>query len=65
MELNEKDAEIAKVKMLITERQESISQLEQDLSSCRFELKEREKKLNDIQHIEVHKLSSLVLVFDL
>ncbi|KAG6572490.1 Nuclear-pore anchor, partial [Cucurbita argyrosperma subsp. sororia] len=54
MELNEKDAEIAKVKMLITERQESISQLEQDLSSCRFELKEREKKLNDIQHIEAN-----------
>lgn len=54
MELNEKDAEIAKVKMLISERQESISQLEQELSNCRFELKEREKKLNDIQHMEVH-----------
>ncbi|XP_022969371.1 nuclear-pore anchor isoform X2 [Cucurbita maxima] len=54
MELNEKDAEIAKIKMLITERQESISQLEQDLSSCRFELKEREKKLNDVQHIEAN-----------
>lgn len=64
MELNEKDAEIAKIKMLISERQELISQLEQDLSNCRIELKEREKKLNDIQHVEVHKLSSRVIVFD-
>ena len=54
MELNEKDAEIAKVKMLISERQESISQLEQDLSNCRSEVKEREKRLNDIQQMEVH-----------
>ncbi|CAK9308499.1 unnamed protein product [Citrullus colocynthis] len=54
MELNEKDAEIAKVKMLISERQASISQLEQELSNCRFELKEREKKLNDIQHMEAN-----------
>lgn len=58
MELNEKDSEIEKVKMLLTERQESLSQLERDLSNCRFELKEREKKVNDIQHIEVRKLSS-------
>ncbi|XP_038887700.1 nuclear-pore anchor isoform X2 [Benincasa hispida] len=54
MELNEKDTEIAKVKILVSERQESISQLEQDLSNCRFELKEREKKLNDIQHMEAN-----------
>ncbi|XP_022142171.1 nuclear-pore anchor isoform X2 [Momordica charantia] len=54
MELNEKDSEIEKVKMLLTERQESLSQLERDLSNCRFELKEREKKVNDIQHIEAN-----------
>ncbi|XP_050941525.1 nuclear-pore anchor-like isoform X2 [Cucumis melo] len=54
MELNEKDAEIAKVKMLISERQESISQLEQDLSNCRSEVKAREKKLNDIQQMEAN-----------
>ncbi|KAE8646121.1 nuclear-pore anchor isoform X2 [Cucumis sativus] len=54
MELNEKDAEIAKVKMLISERQESISQLEQDLSNCRSEVKEREKRLNDIQQMEAN-----------
>ncbi|XP_024018829.1 nuclear-pore anchor isoform X2 [Morus notabilis] len=45
--LKAKDSQIEENKRLLSERQETISLLEQDLSNCRLELTEREKRLNE------------------
>ena len=49
--------EIGKV---FSEMQDSISHLEQDLSNCRLELTEREKKINDHLQAEVRGTCFLI-----
>lgn len=50
--LKDKDVHIDEIRKLLSERQEMISKLEQDLSKCKLELNEREKRINDILQVE-------------
>ncbi|MED6223251.1 hypothetical protein PIB30_072199, partial [Stylosanthes scabra] len=50
--LKEKDSKIDEMGKTLSVRQDSVARLEQDLSSCRVELKEREKRINDILQSE-------------
>lgn len=52
--LKDKDAQIVEIRKLLSERQDIISKLEQDLSKCKLDLNEREKRINDILLVEVH-----------
>jgi DNA-binding transcriptional MerR regulator len=60
--LKDKDVHIDEIRKLLSERQEMISKLEQDLSKCKLELNEREKRINDILQVEVHFLLVLLLM---
>ncbi|PON44121.1 Nucleoprotein TPR/MLP [Parasponia andersonii] len=46
-QLKEKNSQLEENKRLLSEKQGTVSQLEQDLSNCRLELTEREKRIND------------------
>ncbi|KAG4950526.1 hypothetical protein JHK86_043765 [Glycine max] len=50
--LRERDARIEEIGKSLSEKQDSVSSLEKDLSNCRLELAEREKRINDILHNE-------------
>ncbi|KAK7323970.1 hypothetical protein VNO77_27474 [Canavalia gladiata] len=52
--LRDRDAQIEEIGKVVSEKQDSVSRLEQDLSNCRLELAEREKRINDILHIEAN-----------
>ncbi|KAG5025635.1 hypothetical protein AAZX31_08G160700 [Glycine max] len=57
--LRERDARIEELGKSLSEKQDSVSCLEKDLSNCRLELAEREKRINDILHNEANlKLDS-------
>ncbi|PSR92585.1 Nuclear-pore anchor like [Actinidia chinensis var. chinensis] len=51
--MSEKDAQLAETKKLLSGKQVTISELEQDLVKSRMELKERESRLNDSLQVEV------------
>ncbi|GFS36629.1 hypothetical protein Acr_00g0047040 [Actinidia rufa] len=51
--MSEKDAQLAETKKLLSSKQVTISELEQDLVRSRMELKERESRLNDSLQVEV------------
>lgn len=51
--LKEKDSQLEENKRLLSEKQGTASQLEQDLSNSRLELIEREKRINDSLQAEV------------
>lgn len=51
--LREKDAQIEEMKRHVSEKQDRISKLEQDIANSRLELSERENKINDILQAEV------------
>lgn len=51
--LKEKDSQLEENTRLLSEKQGTVSQLEQDLSNCRLELTEREKRINDSLQAEV------------
>lgn len=55
--LRDRDAQIEETAKVLSEKQDSVSRLEQDLSNCRSELMEREKRINDILHTEVPSIS--------
>ncbi|KAG6625188.1 nuclear-pore anchor-like isoform X1 [Carya illinoinensis] len=50
--LKDKDAQIAEIRKLLSERQDTTSKLEQDLSRRKLELIEREKRINEILQVE-------------
>ncbi|XP_062158169.1 nuclear-pore anchor isoform X2 [Alnus glutinosa] len=50
--LKEKDAQIDDIRKLLSERLDTVSKLEKDLSKCKLELNEREKRINDILQVE-------------
>ncbi|XP_019443676.1 PREDICTED: nuclear-pore anchor-like isoform X1 [Lupinus angustifolius] len=50
--LRDKDARIEEFAKIVSEKQVSVSRLEQDLSNCRLEFTEKEKRINDILHVE-------------
>ncbi|KAK4285608.1 hypothetical protein QN277_002284 [Acacia crassicarpa] len=50
--LKEKDARVDEMGKNLLEKQDLISHLEQDLSKCRSELEEREKRINDVLQAE-------------
>lgn len=41
------------MKNILSERVNTISKLEKELSKCKFELSEREKRINEISQVEV------------
>lgn len=51
--LKEKDSQLEENTRLLSEKQGTVSQLEQDLSNCRLELTEREKRISDSLQAEV------------
>lgn len=53
--LREKDAQIEEMKRHVSEKQDRISKLEQDIANSRLELSERENKINDILQAEVSR----------
>ncbi|OVA15206.1 Tetratricopeptide [Macleaya cordata] len=52
VKLLEKEAEVEETKKLVSEKQDTISRLEQELANCRLELIEREKRINDTLQTE-------------
>ena len=60
--MSEKDAQLAETKKLLSGKQVTISELEQDLVKSRMELKERESRLNDSLQVEV--LTAIVSAVD-
>ncbi|KAK2974228.1 hypothetical protein RJ640_016714 [Escallonia rubra] len=48
----ERDAQLDELKKLVSEKEDVISQLEQDLARCRVELKERETRINSLLQVE-------------
>ncbi|XP_059661908.1 nuclear-pore anchor isoform X2 [Cornus florida] len=57
--LRQKDAQLEEVNILMSEKQEVISQLEQDLAKSRIELIERENRINEILQVEASLKSEL------
>jgi len=57
--LRDRDAQIEETSKILSEKQESFSRLEQDLSNCRLELVEKEKRINEIPKIEVFDIFCL------
>ncbi|KAL4293697.1 hypothetical protein S83_062924 [Arachis hypogaea] len=51
--LKEKDSKLDEMGKTLSVKQDSVARLEQDLSNCRVELAEREKRINDITQSEV------------
>ncbi|KAL1314117.1 nuclear-pore anchor [Arachis hypogaea] len=51
--LKEKDSKLDEMGKTLSVKQDSVARLEQDLSNCRVELAEREKRINDISQSEV------------
>ncbi|MED6204378.1 hypothetical protein PIB30_008504 [Stylosanthes scabra] len=51
--LKEKDSKIDEMEKTLSVKQDSVASLEQDLSNCRVELEEREKRINDILQSKV------------
>ncbi|RYR53574.1 hypothetical protein Ahy_A06g028755 [Arachis hypogaea] len=51
--LKEKDSKLDEMGKTLSVKQDSVARLEQDLSNCRAELVEREKRINDISQSEV------------
>jgi hypothetical protein len=58
--LRDRDAQIEETSKILSEKQESFSRLEQDLSNCRLELVEKEKRINEIPKIEVFDILSFL-----
>ncbi|KAL5100700.1 hypothetical protein RYX36_005027 [Vicia faba] len=52
--LKDRDAQIEETGKIISEKQESLSRLEQDLSNCKLELVEKETRVNEILKIEAN-----------
>ncbi|KAL8470223.1 hypothetical protein ACS0TY_032908 [Phlomoides rotata] len=52
MKLREKDAEFEEIKKLLSEKQDTISLLERDLTRSKAELLERETRINEIMQAE-------------
>lgn len=52
--LKDKDAQLEEMKKLLSEKEEKISQLERDLSNCKVELTDREKRIKDSLQAEVY-----------
>ncbi|KAE9621513.1 putative nucleoprotein TPR/MLP1 [Lupinus albus] len=52
--LRDRDTQIEEIGKIVLEKQDSVSQLEQDLSNCRLELTERDKRIDDIAHVEAN-----------
>ncbi|XP_028799696.1 nuclear-pore anchor isoform X2 [Neltuma alba] len=50
--LKEKDAQADEMGKSLSEKQDLLSHLEQDLSKCKLELEEREKRINDVLQTE-------------
>ncbi|KAE9584981.1 putative nucleoprotein TPR/MLP1 [Lupinus albus] len=50
--LRDKDVKIEEFAKIVSEKQVYVSRLEQDLSNCRLEFTEKEKRVNDILHVE-------------
>nr|CAN80561.1 hypothetical protein VITISV_040288 [Vitis vinifera] len=57
--LREKDAQIEEMKRHVSEKQDRISKLEQDIANSRLELSERENKINDILQAEANMKAEL------
>jgi nucleoprotein TPR len=51
--LREKDTEMEGIKNLVSEQQEKILKLEQDLAKSESELNQRERRISDILQTEV------------
>lgn len=51
--LKERDAQIEEISMLMSQKQDRVSQLEQDLEHSRLQLNEKEKRMHDILQTEV------------
>ncbi|KAI4333246.1 hypothetical protein L6164_018080 [Bauhinia variegata] len=52
--LKEKDAQIEEINKILSEKKNSVSHLGQDLSNCKSELIEREKRVNDLLQVEAN-----------
>ncbi|CAL0335128.1 unnamed protein product [Lupinus luteus] len=52
--LRDRDTQIEEVGKIASEKQDSVSRLEQDLSNCRLELTERDKRIDDIVQVEAN-----------
>ncbi|KAK9278500.1 hypothetical protein L1049_028066 [Liquidambar formosana] len=50
--LREKDAQLEETKKLVSDKENIISKLEQDLANSRLELNKRENRINDILQVE-------------
>ncbi|KAK3004311.1 hypothetical protein RJ639_019727, partial [Escallonia herrerae] len=55
----ETDAQLDELKKLVSEKEDVISQLEQDLARCRVELKERETRINSLLQVEASLKSDI------
>ncbi|KAK3037767.1 hypothetical protein RJ639_030686, partial [Escallonia herrerae] len=55
----ERDAQLDELKKLVSEKEDVISQLEQDLARCRVELKERETRINSLLQVEASLKSDI------
>jgi hypothetical protein len=55
--LRDRDAQIEETGKTLSEKQESFSRLEQNLSNCKLELLEKEKRINEFPKIEVFDIS--------
>lgn len=63
--LEESDTQLHLTKNLVSEKQELVSSLEENLTKFQSELAEQEKKLNDILQVEVCYASSCPGLFNL
>ncbi|XP_078447741.1 nuclear pore anchor [Wolffia australiana] len=52
VKLREKDCDIESARTAISESQESIVQLQQELQRCKMDIEEREKKISEFQKLE-------------
>ncbi|GAU38033.1 hypothetical protein TSUD_274360 [Trifolium subterraneum] len=52
--LRDRDAQIEETGKILSEKQESFSRLEQNLSNCKLELLEKEKRINEFPKIEAN-----------
>ncbi|KAF3668086.1 hypothetical protein T459_16631 [Capsicum annuum] len=59
MNLREKDAELEKIKKAMSEQQNLVSNLEQDLTRSRAELSQRESRINEILQAEASLRSEI------
>lgn len=51
--LKDKNDQMDESRKLLAERQDTISKLEEDLSKCKLDLNEKEKRINDLVQVEV------------